>query len=169
MKVIEGLEDLQSWGDYQEFLRGQLKQVGAAAPEPCFVSKDKITFDMDGQSWNGFAFLAGPKAAVCARNLKKDGVVLREGSCTREGKEMRIQGIDPRFLKEAAKTLKKLLGFRVAGVEDDAEGTEGAEGKGAPKAGKADPTRTPEARLQRVQDLQKLQTDLGRLLAALTR
>lgn len=171
MKSIDCLADLQSWAGYQEFSRGQLKQVGNAPAEPCFITKDKVTFDLDGKSWNGIAFLAGPRAAVCARNLKKEGLVMREGTCTREGKELRIQGLDARFLKEAAKTLKKLLGYRVAGVEDtdDAEGGDAARAGDARNAGPADPTRTPEVRLKRVQELQELSADLGRLLSALTK
>ena len=155
MKLIESLEDLQSWEDYKEFMRGQLKLLGGAS-EPCFVSKDKISFDMAGKSWNGFAFLAGPKATLCVRKLKQEGVICREGTCSREGKELRIDGLDPKFLKGAAKTLKKLLlGFKIAGVEEEGE------------EGNADESATPEARAKKVQELQKLSTDLGRLLAAL--
>jgi hypothetical protein len=157
MKLIECLEDLQAWDGYQEFMRGQLKLLGGAG-EPCFVSKDKISFDMGGKPWSGHAFLVGPKAVLCSRHLKKEGVILREGTCSRDGKELRVQGLDPKLQKGAAKTLKKLLlGFKIAGVNEEGE------------EGDAGDSETPETRAKRVQELQKLSSDLGRLLAALNK
>lgn len=154
MKLIQSLEDLQSWESYKEFSKQQLKLL--EKPEPCFVSKEKVAFEIAGKPWNGIAFLAGPKAALCMRHLKKEGVLFREGTCAREGKDLRVEGLEPKYLKGAAKTLKKLLlGFKIAGVEDDGE--------------EGDAAAPPDTRARRVQELQKLSADLGRLLSALGR
>ncbi len=161
MKLIQSLEDLQSWESYKEFSKQQLKLL--EKPEPCFVSKEKVAFEIAGKPWNGIALLAGPKAALCMRQLKKEGVLFREGTCGREGKELRVEGLEPKHLKGAARTLKKLLlGYKIAGVEDDGE--EGDAAAPAPAAPDA-----PDARARRVQELQKLSADLGRLLSALNR
>ncbi len=156
MKLIESLEDLQSWEDYKEFLKHQLKLMEGPG-QPFFVSKEKISFDIDGTPWNGYAVLAGPKGAPCARKLQKEGVLFREGTCTRQGKELQVDGLDPKLVKAASKTLKKLLlGYKIAGVEDDAEG--------APAPGRAS-----EARGKRLDELKKLKSDLDRLLAVLNK
>jgi len=155
MKLIESEEDLLDWETYKDFMKVQLKLLDGAGV-PCFVGKDKVEFDMEGSTWNGVPFLAGPKATICARNLKKDGVTFREGTCSKEGKELRIDGLDPKFLKGAAKTLKKLvLGYKIRGAEE--EGDDEAASAGA----------TAEERAKRSQELNKLSGDLDRLLAAL--
>jgi hypothetical protein len=156
--LIECLEDLQSWDGYKDFLKIQLKQLEGSG-EPFFVSKEKISFDCEGKSWNGYALLTGPKATPCVRKLQQEGVLFREGKCTRQGKELQIDGLDRKFVKEAAKTLKKLvLGFKIAGVEEEGEGV-----AGAPDAGTLD------ARGKKVDELKKLRSDLDRLLAVLNR
>jgi hypothetical protein len=160
MKLIECTEDLQSWDDYHEFMKSQLNLL-AGAGEPFFVSKDKFSFDIAGKPWNGFAVLVGTKGTPCARKLQKEGLIFREGTCSRQGKELSVNGLEPRLVKEAAKTLKKLLlGFKIAGVEADDEGA-----AGAPATDGA----TPEARAKRVDELKKLKTDLDRLLSVLNK
>jgi hypothetical protein len=161
VKLIECLEDLQTWDDYKEFLKIQLKQLEGSG-EPFFVSKEKISFDCEGKSWNGFAFLTGPKATPCVRKLQKEGVIFREGTCTRQGKELAVEGLDRKLVKEAAKTLKKLvLGFKIAGAEEEEEG-----GASSPDAGGAAAS---EGRGKKVDELKKLRSDLDRLLAVLNR
>ena len=157
MKLIESLEDLQSWEDYKEFLKIQLKQLEGSG-EPFFVSKEKVSFNSEGKSWNGFAFLTGPKGTICARKLQKEGLIFREGTCKRDGKELTVDGLDRKLVKEAAKTLKKLvLGFKIAGVEEEeAEGALGTAG-------------APDARGKRLEELKKLSADLDRLLAVLNK
>jgi hypothetical protein len=100
VKLIESLKDLQSWEDYKEFLKVQLKLLEGPG-EPFFVSKERIAFDLGGKPWNGFAFLTGPKGTHCKRKLVKEGVLFREGSCTRQGKELLVDGLEPRLVKEA--------------------------------------------------------------------
>ena len=157
MKLIETTEDLESWENYQDFMKLQLKQLDATS-QPCFISKDKVDFDIDGDTWSGYAVLAGPKGEMAVRKLKTQGVTFREGTCSREAKELRIAGLDPKFVKGAAKTIKKLLlGYKVAGGED--EGDDAAAPQGS----------APEARAKRAQELQKLSGDLDRLLAALNK
>jgi hypothetical protein len=163
VKLIESEEELQSWEDYREFLKVQLKLL-AGTGESFFVSKQKVAFEIAGKPWNAFAVLLGPKGLLSARKLQKEGVIFREGTCGRDGKELRVDGLDPKLVKEAAKTLKKLqLGYKIAGV--DAEGEEAPGGDGAPADGAAPPP----ARTQKLQDLRKLGSDLDRLLAALSR
>ncbi len=155
MKLIQCLEDLQSWEDYKEFLKHQLKLLEGTG-EPFFVSKERISFDIEGKPWDGYAILAGPKGAPCARKLQQEGVIFREGTCTRQGKELRVDELDRKLVKEASKTLKKLLlGFKIAGDEEDAE------------AAPATDDAAPEARAKRAKELTKLSGDLDRLLAAL--
>jgi hypothetical protein len=157
MKLIESKEDLESWENYVDCMKLHLKQLDAAGG-PCFISKDKVDFDMDGDTWTGYAVLAGPKGEIAARKLKTQGLTFREGTCSRDGKELRIAGLDPKFVKGASKTIKKLLlGYKVAGGEEDGE--DGAAPEGA----------APEARAKRAQELQKLSGDLDRLLAALNK
>jgi hypothetical protein len=157
MKLIESEADLQNWETYKDFMKVQLKLLDGGGA-PCFVSKDKVSFDLDGSPWNGVAFLAGPKATICMRNLKKDGVTLREGTCSREGKVLQIDGLDPKFVKAAAKTLKKLvLGYKIRGAEEESDDEAASEGA------------APEVRAKRMQDLHKLSSDLDRLLAALNK
>ena len=61
-------------------------------------------------------------------------------------------------MKAAATTLKKLvLGYKVRGAEEEGEGDSALE------------SAAPEARARKMQDLQKLSSDLDRLLAALSK
>jgi hypothetical protein len=156
VKLIESLKDLQSWEDYKEFLKVQLKLLEGPG-EPFFVSKERIAFDLGGKPWNGFAFLTGPKGTHCKRKLVKEGVLFREGSCTRQGKELLVDGLEPRLVKEAAKTLKKLvLGFKIAGIEEETEGAPATAGAS-------------EVRGRKLDELKKLRSDLDRLLAVLNK
>lgn len=156
MKLIECLEDLQSWEDYKEFLKHQLKLLEGPG-QPFFVSKERVSFDMEGKPWNGYAVLAGPKATPCVRKLQQEGVIFREGTCTRQGKELQVDELDRKLVKEASKTLQKLvLGYKIAGDEEDAGG--------GPETAEA-----PEARVKRMDELKKLTSDLDRLLAALNK
>ncbi len=132
MRAIESKHQLESWADYQEFLKPQLKLLAGGA-EPFFVSKDKLDFEIEGKPWKGHAVLTGPKGLACVRKLQKEGVVFREGTCSSAGKELQVAGIDPKFVKEAAKTIAKLrLGYKIAGSEEEPEGEPAA---GAPGAG----------------------------------
>lgn len=160
MKLLESVEDLQSWDDYQEFTKAQLILLGGSG-EPFFVSKNKLAFEIAGKPWNGFAVLVGAKGLLCARKLQKEGLIFREGVCGKLGKELQVDGLDPKLVKEAAKTLKKLhLGYKIAGVE--ADGDDAA----APSPTE---TATPEARAKRLEELKKLRSDLDRILAVLNK
>ncbi len=140
MKVIESREALQTWDDYQEFLKAQLKLMDGAGA-PFFISKEKVRFESAGKTWNGHAVLAGPKGPVCARKLQQEGVLFREGTCSKDGKELRVDGLDTKLVREAAKTLAKLLqGYKITGVEDEAGGepATGASATSAPAGAAAE-------------------------------
>ena len=126
MNVIESKKALQSLEEYAEVLKLQLKQLEAAGD--FFVSKTKLDFESGGKPWKGHAVLVGPKGLVSVRKLQKEGVLFHEATCTKQGKELAVTGLEPRFAKEAARTLKKLhVVFKIAGVDaDDEEGAESA-------------------------------------------
>ncbi len=113
--TLESLKELTTWEDYRQFMKELLQQL----PEdgcPIYVSKEKIDFEIGGKPWRGVAVLAGPKGEQSVRKLKKDGVQFREGTSRREGKDLRVEGIDSGALKAAGVTLKKLqLGWSILG------------------------------------------------------
>ena len=130
MKLIDSKETLLTWSAYREFLKLQFKQ--AADGEPFYVSKVKLEFDLEGKPWKGHAVLAGPKAILAVRQLKKEGVVFREGTAALDGKEFAVEGLAPKLLKEASKTLLKLrLGYKVSGEDGDDEDGSGDAGQEA--------------------------------------
>jgi len=134
---LESLSDLQSWNDYRDFMKERLKQVPAEAC-PFFVSKEKIDFDEGGKTWKGFAVLVGPKGHLAVKQIKKEGVMFREGVCTLSGKEFQVDGIQSTLVKQAHLTLKRLkLGYSVVGAEDDDE-DEAAAGEQAAGAAQGD-------------------------------
>ncbi len=174
MKKFESVEELQVWEDYREFTKVTFKLLDGEAP--FFVSKDKLEFDIDGKVWKGHALLAGKKAEIAVKSLKKSGVIFREGVCTRSGKELEVSDLKPAKLrKEAEKTLKKMrLGYSIAGAdaEDDTED----DAPGGPQAAAASATQgtapgkrpmSAEVRSRKVAELKKMEADIDRLLAAL--
>jgi hypothetical protein len=132
VKWIESVEELEAWEEYRQFLKDQLKLVDGEAP--IFVSKLKRSFEIEGKPWKGHAVLAGPKAIQSVKNLKKEGVLFLEGTVRRKGKDLDVEGILPKLLKESQKTFLKLrLGYKIVGVDeaDDA----GDDGAAEPAAG----------------------------------
>ncbi len=161
MNLIESKDQLESWGDYLEFLKLQLKLLEGGA-EPFFVSKDKLDFEIEGKPWKGHAVLAGPKGLACTRKLMKEGLVFREASCRKAGKELQLEGLDPKLAKEAAKTLAKMrLGFKIAGAEAELEGESGSEGSG--------PAAAHEAMHDAVGDLAKQATRIAKAVEVWTK
>ncbi len=165
MKQIESLEELKSWEAYQQFVKTSLKLLGDE--EPAFISKDKLDFEISGSPWSGHVFLAGKKAVVSVQKFKKEGVIFREGLCTRSNKELHLSGFTPaKLVKEAKKTLLKLkLGYEIHGGEDAL-----TEPAGAGEAGGTDEAAfklTPERRKEILQDLSRMESDIDRLMAAL--
>ena len=157
MKMLDSLDRLKSWTEYRDYMKESLKLVDGEAP--CFVSKDKFEFDLEGKPWKGHVFLAGKKAVLSVKKLKKEGVLFRETTCTRKAKELELGPLQPaKLLKETEKTLIKLrLGYKVKA----APGT-GEEGAAGAEAGAADPRRA-----KNVAALRKMEKDLDRLLTAL--
>lgn len=120
MKIIDSKEKLLNWTDYRDYLKIELKKLDG--PGQFFVSKDKLEFDIDGTKWKGHAVLTGPKAIMSIRKLKGEGLIFREGTVDREGKNLLVADMIPKLEKEAKKTFLKLkLGYKIKGAEGDDE------------------------------------------------
>ncbi|MEZ5979002.1 MAG: hypothetical protein R3F34_12365 [Planctomycetota bacterium] len=119
--VVEGpdtpgdpdLVGLGDWKAYRAFLKAQLKRM-PAENSPIFVSREKLTFSIDGKEFKGHAILFGPKGRITAQVLKRDGTLFMEGSGRVDGTSIKIGGIKSSLIKGAAKTMIKLrLGKKV--------------------------------------------------------
>ena len=159
MKQFASVDELKDWERFFEFSKLTLKALDGEAP--CFVSKDKLAFDIAGKPWNGHAFLAGKFGVLSAKELKKAGVLFKEGVCRSEGKDLYVSGIPAKLSKEALRTVLKLrLGYRLV-VPDEEDQPDVAERPGG--ASVAD------SREQKLDQLRRLGSDLDRLLATLSK
>jgi len=157
MKQFTSLDELLDWEQYLEFSKLTLKALDGEGP--CFVSKDKLSFEIAGKPWNGHAFLAGKFGLLSVKELKKGGLLFKEGTCRCEGKDLFVSGIPPKLSKEALKTILKLrLGYKLI-VPDEEREPDAVEVSAGPTA--TDPRR------KNLEQLRKLGSDLDRLLAAL--
>lgn len=112
------LDSLENWDQYTAYMKAQLKKV-KTKPTFFFVSRKPQTFDVGGSSWKGVAVIAGRKSDLLARKLKKDGVIFEEGSCTRAGKVLTVEGLPHELVRKASKTFLKLkLGFKCLAADD---------------------------------------------------
>ncbi len=124
------LAGLGDWQAYRQFLRAHLKRL---PPEggPFYVSRKKVEFSIEGKAFKGLAVLVGMKARMTVQALKKEGVLFKEGTCRKQGKELQVEGISMVLIKGARKTFLKLrLGRKLVPVgdvpPDEAEPEEGA-------------------------------------------
>ena len=101
------LAGLADWNAYRDFVRAHIKRLPAEGG-PFFVSRKKVEFSIQGKPFKGHAVLLGKKGRVTVQNLKKEGVLFKEGTCLREGKKMLVGGIPSTLIKGAAKTFLKL-------------------------------------------------------------
>ncbi len=118
-QILENAEELLAWDSYRDFLKVQLKRINRETP--FFVSKDKLTFELNGREWRGHAVLTGPKADQVVRRMKKDGLIFRAGLCQRSGRDVEFWGdeLKDRYIKEAEKTFDRLrLGYTLAHKDD---------------------------------------------------
>ncbi len=114
MKDPETLAELRDWNDYRTLIKERLKLLGADRM-PCFISKEKFDFEVQGKPWNGRAVLLGPKARAATLKLLSEGLPFRPGVCLKRGKELRVEGLPSKLVMEADKTLVKLMvGYRAA-------------------------------------------------------
>ena len=158
MRKIDSLDQLEAWEHYREFSQENLKSLDGE--EPCYVSKDKVDFKIDGKPYSAHAFLAGKNAHLAVQSLKKQGVIFKEGLCRPDRKDLRITVLSDKLVKEAAKTVLKLhLGFKV--VEPLEQQDLQTEAKSGPME--------PQARRKKLDELRQLGTDIDRLLAALNK
>lgn len=112
MNLLKTADELRNWEEYREFLKRQLKLVEDEGP--CFVSKEKQTFEVEGKPWKGHAILVGPKAELAMKQLRKEGVLFRVGAFQRVDKVLELGDLMPKLVKESAKTMLKLrLGWKV--------------------------------------------------------
>jgi hypothetical protein len=170
VKPPGSIDELKSLDDYREFMKESLKLVGA--DEPAYVSKEKFEFDVNGRPWMGHLFLAGKKVAVAIPKLRSGGVMLREGTCSRQRKELHVGGFKAaKLYKEIEKTFLKLkLGYRIVAEDPDAAADESASAAAPAAAAATDAAKlAPERRQEIVKDLEKMERDIERLLAALAK
>lgn len=128
MKQLQSAEELKSWDSYRTYMKESLKLVDGEAP--AYISKLKLEFQIDGKPWKGHAFLAGKKAKLSIQKFKKDGVIFREGTCVRSGKDLELSGFAlPMLIKECQKTFLKLkLGYKISGSDAEADQEAGGTG-----------------------------------------
>jgi hypothetical protein len=182
VKPPASIDELRSFDDYREFMQESLKILGE--DEPAYISKEKFEFEMKGgKPWMGHLFIAGKKMSVAIPKLRSGGVMLREGTCTRLRKELHVGGFKKsKLYKELERTFLKLkLGYRI--VVDDAEAAEdddaadeaapaarpSSASSGASAAATDGAKLAPERRQEIVKDLEKMERDIERLLAALAK
>jgi len=128
---MESLEELKSWDTYRVFMRKYLKRCGQEV-EPLYVSKARLDFDINGQTWKGHGILLGKKARMLAKKMRQEGELFLEGTCTCDGKSLRVDGFGEKHVKGAERTLKKLkLGFEIVAGDGDAEDTDDQDPKQA--------------------------------------
>lgn len=161
MNKLDSLERLTTWEEYRLYSKACLKQLDGESP--CFVSKDKVRFDLGGQAWAGHAFLVGRTAPRAAKALKKEGVLFKEGVVRPEGKVLHVAGLPEKLVLGARRALIKLrLGHELVAASG-ASGASGASDEPAEAGGMG-----PEVRRRKVVELKKLGADLDRVLAALS-
>jgi hypothetical protein len=157
---LESLEKLTTWEDYCAFMKERLMQLPDGETR-FFVSKKKLDFTEGNRAFKAHAVLAGPKGAIVAKAVVKEGVQFHEGACTASGKELSVSGIEGTFLKEAQRTLKRTrLGYKLAGVEEGDETSE-AESEAGATDGNGAATGDPKALQER---LAKLETQIKRTI-----
>jgi len=114
VKLLETKDQLLEWEEYRAYLKLNLKRI--TREQGFFVSKDPLEFQINGKPWRGYAVLAGPKSDQCVRKLKQDGIRFQTGTCSRQGREIKIGAGDlkDKHLREAEKTFLKLrLGYKL--------------------------------------------------------
>lgn len=120
------LTSIENWQEYRKWVRVRFKRLpkDAVAAEPFYISRKKMAFDLGGRQWRGHAVVAGKKARSLAKELKRTGLLLLQGSCYKEGKVIHVSGLASAALKAASKTLKLLkLGYTL----EAGSGSSGAE------------------------------------------
>ncbi len=153
MKILQSRNELENWEEYRQYMKESLKLMDDSGA-PAFISKDKIEFTIDGKPWKGHAFLAGKKADMSVKKLKKEGIIFREGVCFRKAKDLTVTDFLPKLVKESQKTFLKLkLGYSLEAIDaaDDAD----------------DQSLSPERREELLTDLGKLEKDIDKILGAL--
>lgn len=129
MAALGSLDELKAWEDYRTFVKERYKQLSGPG-EPFFVSKDRIEFEIKDKPWEGYVVLFGKKSTMIVQQLRKEGVFFREGACAREGDLLKVDGLPPKILKGAGKTLRKLvLGIELDRSAEEGEGDDDLEGE----------------------------------------
>lgn len=119
------LTALGDWVAYRKFFRVRMKKLSKDSKqmEPFYIGRKKTAFQVGGKTWRGHAVLAGNKASVLVKALKREGTLFLTGECYLNGKELQVSGIGSGALKAASKTLKALrLGYTATAVIGATEG-----------------------------------------------
>ena len=127
MLVLDSLDQMLKFDDYRVFMRERLKRLSPER-EPIFISKARLDFNLNGNTWKSYALIFGKKSRTMAMKMRKEGATFIEGVCYSDGKSLVIEGMSDKFVEGAQRTLKRLkLGFEaVSGKATDAE-EEGAD------------------------------------------
>lgn len=119
--MVQSLDDVKSFATYREHMRMRLRQLGKE-PEEFYVSRARIDFDIKGTKWKGHAVITGKKSTQIARQVRKDGEQMIEGSVHCQGKVLKVKGLSSKLIQGAQRTLTKMkLGYT---VEEDREAEE---------------------------------------------
>ncbi len=111
-KFIENVDELKDGRLYRDKLKLQLKRC--KDEDTLFISKNKVEFETDGRSWEGYAVLVGDIGERCAKKLKRFGVKFLEGVCKKQGRNLEISELDSRYARGAKQTFSTVgLPYRV--------------------------------------------------------
>lgn len=130
MVMLESLDQLRNFEEYRVFMRERLKRL-SPEPEPIFISKARLDFDINGNTWKSYGLIFGKKSRSLAMKMRKEGELFLEGVCYSDGKSLVIEGLSDKFVEGAQRTLKRLkLGFEAVGGSGAA--SDGAASDGGP-------------------------------------
>lgn len=118
---MNDLAELQEWNDYRSYTKAELSRIPPQGA-PIHISVEPVDFTR----YTGNAVLLGKKCTGLLRALKRDGLRFKEGTCTLDGKELRVDGVPGTLLKQARLTFKKLaLGYEVTRADELPETLDG--------------------------------------------
>jgi len=124
MIVIDSLEELRDFENYRKFLRERLRRL-SAEKEPCFVTKRRFDFELEGNGWKGYAILFGPKSHTASKRLRKGGLRFAEGHCRAEGRKLVVGGLPDKLVQGIQRTLaRSKLGFEAVAEAGSEGGSE---------------------------------------------
>jgi hypothetical protein len=101
------LPGIGDWKEYRTFMKVNLKRIPKEGG-PAFISREKVTFTVEGKPFESHAVLVGQKGRVLVQILRRAGTQFMEGTARLDGALLKVGGIKMALLKGAAKTMLKL-------------------------------------------------------------